>query len=108
MSLDIIKAQLEEELDRKKRALSAFQDRYDKNSIRGSVLVKKIRNTFYYYVRTNDKGTIKTTYIGKVNEVPKESIEQIQKEVDLYKHDKKVIKELNEDISKLEKVIKIL
>ena len=108
MSLDLVKAQLEEELDRKKRTLETFKEHLNHSPVRGKLLIKKIRNSEYYYIRIYDEGRIKLKLIGKTNEVSTETKDEYIRQSNSYFQLKNGIKELKQDISKLEKVVSIL
>lgn len=108
MALTIIKGQLEEELNRKKRAINAFSKEIEQSQIIGQLQTKKIKQNYYFYVLKNINGKKKLSYVGSVDKVKKSTLNEINDSFNRYQKLRKTLLELKEDEKKLERVVKIL
>jgi len=107
MALDVYKDILYEEIDRKKRALRAFE-LDNKNNKRKPIYIKKVKNNIYIYINDGVKGEFHYKLLGNKKSFSKEEYDKLIFDSKKYNENIKSINEINDDISKLERMVKIL
>lgn len=107
MGLEIIKSMLEEELDRKKRAVDSFNNEM-KNQELKKVYVKNINGNSYLYENDNEDGKFHYKLIGNVKDLSENEANRLLENSQRYDNNRNSIKSLNDDISKLERMVKII
>ena len=68
---------------------------------KGKIIIKKVRNHEYYYLKYRDGKKTVTDYIGR----DKKKIEDIRNQIDKRKHFEKMLAELKEENNLIRKVI---
>ena len=107
MALDIIKSMLEEELERKRRAVDSFNNEM-KNPELKKVYVKNVNGNSYFYENDNEDGKFHYKMIGSIKEMPENEASRLLENSRRYENNKNSIRSLNDDISKLERMVKII
>lgn len=107
MSLDVYKNMLNEEIDRKKRALRAFEMDIVNND-RKPIYIKKVKDNIYVYVNDGEKGSFHYKLLGNKNSFSKDEFSKLEANSNKYNENIKSINEIKEDIVKLERMVKIL
>lgn len=107
MSLDVYKNMLNEEIDRKRRALKAFE-MDNKNNSRIPVYVKKIKGNNYIYINDGKKGKFHYKLLGNEKSFSKDELNKLLDNSKKYNENINNINEINDDIEKLQRMVKIL
>ena len=107
MGLENYKYMIEEEIDRKKRALKGFKDDI-KNNNRKPIYFKVIKGKQYIYINDGKKGDFHYKLLGRADSFSKKELEELRFNSDKYKDNLIRIKNIKEDLFKLEKISKIL
>ena len=107
MSLDNYRYMIKEEIDRKKRALKGFKDDI-KNNNRKPIYFKVIKGKQYIYINDGQKGNFHYKLLGSVDSFSKKELEDLKFNSEKYKDNLIRIKDIKEDLSKLEKIAKII
>ena len=105
MSLDVYRDMLLEEIDRKKRALSAFNN---DNKDKFPVYFKNVKGSKYLYINDGKKGEFHYKLIGNINSFSKPELDKLLKNSDKYYMNLNSICEIRDDLLKLERMVKIL
>lgn len=107
MGLDIYKNMLNEELDRKRRALKAFElDNI--NNDRKPIYIKKVKDNYYIYINDGDKGNFHYKLLGNKKSFSKSDLEKLEFNSNKYNENIRSINEIKDDISKLERMVRVL
>lgn len=107
MALDIYKNMIIEEIDRKKRALRAFEKDIVNND-RKPIYIKNVKNNKYVYINDGKKGEFHYKLLGNVNSFSDDEFNRLNSNSKKYNENIKNINEIKEDIIKLEKMLKVL
>ena len=107
MGLDIYKNMLYEELDRKRRALKAFE-LDNANNGRKPIYIKKVKDNYYVYINDGVKGNFHYKLLGNKKSFSKSEFKKLEFNSNKYSENIKSINEIKDDISKLERMVKIL
>lgn len=107
MSLNVYKNMLNEEIDRKRRALKAFELDIINND-RKPIYIKKVKDNVYVYINDGEKGNFHYKLLGNKNSFSKSEYDKLKINSDKYNENIKSINEIKEDINKLERMVKIL
>ena len=107
MGLENYKYMIEEEIDRKKRALSGFYDDIVKNN-RKPIYIKKINNNDYIYINDGKRSNFHYKLLGNINSFSIEEVKELKFNSEKYKDNLIRIKNIKEDLLKLERIVKIL
>ena len=107
MGLENYKYMIEEEIDRKKRALKGFKDDI-KNNNRKPIYFKVIKGKQYIYINDGQKGNFHYKLLGSVDSFSKKELEDLKFNSDKNKDNLIRIKNIKKDLFKLEKISKIL
>lgn len=107
MGLNVYKNMLNEELERKRRALKAFEMDI-KNNSRIPVYIKKIKGNNYIYINDGKKGQFHYKLLGSEKSFSKKELNKLLDNSKKYNNDINSINEINDDIKKLQKMVKIL
>lgn len=107
MGLEVYKNMLIEELDRKRRALKAFElDNI--NNDRKPIYIKKIKDNYYIYINDGNKGNFHYKLLGNKKSFSKSELERLEFNSNKYNENQKSINEIKNDINKLERMVKVL
>lgn len=107
MSNKILKEVIEEEIERKKRALRAMELQISDHLVRSKVVIKTIDNNQYYYVKyQNEDNEVEWKSVGNVFKISDEIVQKLNVQYNEYKMFVEQAKEIKEDIKELEKVYK--
>lgn len=107
MSLDVYKNMLNEELERKHRALKAFE-LDNKNNSRMPIYIKKVKGNNYIYINDGKKGDFHYKLLGNEKSFSKEELNKLLDNSKKYIENINSINEINEDIEKLQRMVRIL
>lgn len=107
MSLDIYKNMLMEEIDRKKRALKAFNLDTIKNQ-RKQIYFKKIKGNTYIYINDGTSGNFHYKLLGNINSFSASQLQKLKNNSNKYIENQNSINEIKQDLIKLERMVKIL
>ena len=107
MGLEIIKSMLEEELDRKKRAVDSFNNEL-KNPELKKIYIKNVNGNSYFYENDNEGGKFHYKMIGSIKEMSESEKDRLMENSQRYENNINSIRSLNDDISKLERMVKII
>ena len=107
MGLDVYKNMLNEELDRKRRALKAFE-LDNVNNDRKPIYIKKVKDNYYIYINDGEKGNFHYKLLGNKKSFSKTELARLEFNSKKYNENNKSINDIKDDISKLERMIKIL
>ncbi len=107
MGLDVYKNMLQEEIDRKRRAWKAFElDNI--NNDRKPIYIKKVKDNYYIYINDGKKGEFHYKLLGNKKSFSKSEFEKLEFNSNKYIENIKSINEIKDDISKLERMVKVL
>ena len=107
MGLDVYKNMLNEELDRKRRALKAFElDNI--NNDRKPIYIKKVKDNYYIYINDGIKGNFHYKLLVNKKSFSKSELKRLEFNSNKYSENIKNINEIKDDISKLERMVKVL
>ena len=107
MGLEIIKSMLEEELDRKIRAVDSFNNEM-KNPELKKIYVKNVNGNSYLYENDNEDGKFHYKMIGSIKDLSENEANRLLENSRRYDSNKNSIRSLNDDIAKLERMVKII
>lgn len=107
MGLNAYKDMLNEEIDRKRRALKAFELDIVNNN-RKPIYVKKVKNNYYIYINDGKKGNFHYKLLGNRKSFSDKDYENLQFNSKKYNENIRNINEIKDDIQKLERMVKII
>ena len=107
MGLDVYKNMLNEELNRKRKALNAFELDIINND-RKPIYTKRVKNNYYIYINDGSKGNFHYKLLGNKKSFSKAELAKLEFNSKKYDENNKSINDIKDDISKLERMIKIL
>lgn len=110
MSLEILKEVIIEEFERKQRALKSFNNVLNDISYCSNIYIKNIKGNDYLYVkyRKDCNQKPKETLIGNAEKVEESKLEEIKNQSKMWYQYQKQAKEVKQDISKLERIMKLI
>lgn len=97
----VLRAVLEEELDRNVRMLLRYKEELEKLP-KGTIVKRVINEQQYYYLSYRRDKKVVTKYLGNVADT---DITDLQKQLDERKHIKNIIKKLNQEKKEIESAI---
>lgn len=101
--MNIIKRMLKEELENsikiKQRYVSALN-----NISKGALRKKNVKGHFYYYLNIREGSKVKSPYLGRLSKVEIKKYEEDKKKKKQYRQS---IKELNQQIKYLERIMNV-
>ena len=98
----IIRGVLEEELERNSRMKKRYMDEIEQLP-KGSVMLRKIGNQEYYYLKYRENKKIISKYIGRKNEI---NIKEIKEKIQKRKHVEGVLKNLSVEEKEIIKALR--
>lgn len=98
----VIHGVLEEELDRNNRMKERYIQEIAKLP-KGTILLRKIGNREYYYLKFREGKKNIAKYIGKKNEI---DIKELEVQIEKRKHLESVIKNLNQEEKEIRKALR--
>lgn len=107
MSLDVYRNMLNEEIDRKNRALKAFEMDITNNS-RMPIYIKKVKGNNYIYINDGRKGKFHYRLLGSEKSFSKQELNKLIENSKKYSENINSINEIKEDIEKLKRMVRIL
>lgn len=107
MSLDVYKDMLNEEMERKHKALKAFEMDIRSNS-RFPIYIKKVKGNNYIYINDGKNGKFHYKLLGSERSFSKDELDRLIANSKKYEEDVSGINEIYQDIDKLEKILRIL
>jgi hypothetical protein len=102
--MSIIISVLNDELDRNQRTQLAYQKELSQY-FKGSLVVKKRKSIDYFYLAYRDsKGQIKTDYIGNIQSI---KVNEVQQQIQKRKEILSILKDLKKDELTLRKMLRL-
>lgn len=98
----VIHGVLEEELDRNIRMKKRYNEELEKLP-KGSLLLRKIGNQEYYYLKYRENRKNIAKYIGKKNEI---DVQELEEKIKKRKHLEEVLKNLNQEENEIKKALR--
>ncbi len=110
MSLNILKGVLEEELERKKEVSALYQEYIDKINYCGKLNIKKIHGDEYVYINYRENKSVKPKIIciGNLKKLDPQKLDDIKEQARRWKVYNNNKKEADEDVKKIERMLKII
>lgn len=98
----VLRAVLEEELDRSVRMLARYKEELEKLP-RGTIVKRPINEQQYYYLSYRVEKKVVTKYIGNASDT---DISELQQQLARRKHIKEIIKKLKQEQKEIESAIR--